>query len=83
MYTGVKLFRIFPGYENQITRRVPSRHGPGPDQPVRAIKLYYLIDDNIKVTTRLIKFVVIGIIGEPSRIKVHSNELIGVSYRYR
>jgi hypothetical protein len=29
MYTGGKLFRIFPGYENQITRRVPSHHGHG------------------------------------------------------
>ncbi len=53
MYTGGKLFRIFPGHENQITRRVPSQQ-PGPDQPVGAIKLYNLTDDNLKVTNNLI-----------------------------
>jgi hypothetical protein len=52
MYTGGKLFRIFPGHENQITRRVPSQQ-PGPDQPVGAIKPKNLTDDNLKVTNSL------------------------------
>ncbi len=44
---------MYTGHETRITGRVPNQQ-PGPDQPVGAIKLYNLTDDNLKVTYQLI-----------------------------
>ena len=73
MYTGGKLFRIFPGHETQIPKRdEPSHHGPGPDQPVGAIKPNNLTDDNLKVTNSYLTHHW----DRRWTIKVHSNKSI-------
>jgi hypothetical protein len=48
MYTGIRVTDLIPKRDETESSQ------PGPDQPVGAIKLYNLTDDNLKVTYQLI-----------------------------
>jgi hypothetical protein len=77
MYTGGT--RIFPRHETSpsngsSSESSQSHHGPGPDQPVGAIKLYYLTDDHLKVNNQFNNFRCHW--DRRWTIKVHSNKSI-------